>query len=90
LAANNFIAAAGRTDGQMVTMNLSVETGLSSVEEFQALVLKSENGAIVRLGDVANVTLGSQQYDSNVRFDGRDAVYVGIQVAPNANLLTRC
>ncbi|MBM3632519.1 MAG: multidrug efflux protein [Alphaproteobacteria bacterium] len=88
LAANNFIAAAGRTDGQMVTMNLSVETGLSSVEEFRALVVKSQNDTIVRLSDVAKVSLGAQQYDSNVRFDGRDAVYVGIQVAPNANILT--
>ena len=88
LAANNFIAAAGRTDGQMITVSLSAETGLSTVEDFRALVIKSQNGAIIRLSDVANVTLGSQNYDSNVRFDGRDAVYVGIQVAPNANILT--
>jgi multidrug efflux pump len=88
LAANNFIAAAGRTDGQMITVSLSVETGLSTVEEFRALVIKSQNGAIIRLSDVATVTLGAQQYDTNVRFDGRDAVYVGIQVAPNANILT--
>jgi multidrug efflux pump len=88
LAANNFIAAAGRTDGQMVTVDLSVETGLHTVEEFRNLILKSKNGAIVRLGDVANVTLGSQNYNSSVQFDGRDAVYIGIQVAPNANLLT--
>lgn len=88
LAANNYIAAAGRTDGQMVTVNLSVETGISTVEEFRSLILKTNNGSIVRLGDVAKVTLGAQQYDSNVLFDGREAVYVGIQIAPNANLLT--
>ena len=72
----------------MITVSLSAETGLSTVEDFRALVIKSQNGAIIRLSDVANVTLGSQNYDSNVRFDGRDAVYVGIQVAPNANILT--
>lgn len=88
LISNNFIAAAGRTDGQMVTVNVSAETGIHSVDEFRKLVLKSQNGALVRLEDVANVTLGSQNYDTNVRFDGRDAVYVGIQVAPNANILT--
>lgn len=88
LVANNFIAAAGRTDGQMITVSLSIETGLRSVEEFRNLILKSQNGAIVRLGDVANVTLGAQQYNTNVRFDGRDAVYVGIQTASNANILT--
>jgi multidrug efflux pump len=88
LAANNYIAAAGRTDGKMVTVNLSVHTGLSTVEEFRNLNLKAKNGSIVRLRDVAQVSLGSQQYDSNVSFDGRDAVYVGIQIASNANLLT--
>lgn len=88
LAANNFIAAAGRTDGQMITVSLNIETGLRNVDEFRDLILKSENGAIVRLSDVANVTLGAQQYNTNVRFDGRDAVYVGIQVASNANILT--
>ncbi|MGV8949217.1 MAG: efflux RND transporter permease subunit [Candidatus Paracaedibacter sp.] len=88
LTANNFIAAAGRTDGQMITVSLSAETGLSTVEDFRKLIIKSQNGAVIRLSDVANVTLGAQQYDSNVRFDGRDAVYVGIQVASNANILT--
>jgi multidrug efflux pump len=88
LSTKNFIAAAGRTDGQMVTVNLSVETGLQSVDEFKNMVLTSQNGAIVRLSDVSTVSLGAQQYDSNVRFDGRDAVYVGIQTAPNANILT--
>lgn len=88
LALNNFIAAAGRTDGQMITVNLSAETGLHTADEFSNLVLKSQNGAIVRLRDVAKVTLGAQNYDSNVRFDGRDAVYLGIQIATGANLLT--
>ena len=48
---------------------------------------KQQNGAIVRLRDVANVTLRSDDYESRVGFDGKQAVYVGIQVAPAANLL---
>ena len=88
LSNNNYIAAAGRTDGQMVTVNLSADTGLHTVEEFRNLSVRTKNNAIIRLGDVANVTLGSQDYDSTVRFDGRDAVYVGIQIAPDSNLLT--
>ncbi|MBL0941981.1 MAG: efflux RND transporter permease subunit [Alphaproteobacteria bacterium] len=88
LAANNFIAAAGRTDGQMITINLTAETGSHSVEEFRNLVLKSEDGVITRLKDVANVTLGSEDYDTVVHFDGQDAVYIGIKVAPAANYLT--
>jgi len=88
LATNDFISAVGRTKGQMVTVDLTAETGLHSVDEFRNLVLKSQNGANVRLGDVANVTLGSDDYDTAVGFDGQTAVYIGIKVAPSANLLT--
>jgi multidrug efflux pump len=88
LTANDFISAVGRTKGQMVTVDLTAETGLHSVREFRDLAIKSQNNAIVRLGDVANVTLGSDDYDTAVGFDGQTAVYIGIKVAPSANLLT--
>lgn len=87
LSKNDFISAAGRTDGDMVTVNLIADTGLHSVDEFKNLVIKSQNGAIVRLKDVATVSLGAQNYDSSVSFDGKEAVYIGIKVAPAANLL---
>jgi multidrug efflux pump len=87
LAANDFISALGRTQGQMVTVNLTAETGLHSVEEFRNLTIKSVDGAIVRLGDVATVTLGADNYDAAVHFDGKSAVFMSIKVAPNANLL---
>ncbi len=88
LSANNFISAAGRTQGQMVTFDLIANTDLTDLDGFRQLIVKSENGAIVRLKDVANVTLGSENYDSSVLFDGKSAVYVGIKVAPSANILT--
>lgn len=88
LATNDVITAVGRTDGNMITVNLTADTGLSSVAEFRNMVIKSQKGAIIRLGDVANVTLGAQNYDSAVSFSGQKAVYIGIQVAPAANLLT--
>lgn len=88
LANNDFISAAGRTDGQMMTVNLIADTGMHTVDEFKNLIIKSENGAIIRLQDVANVTLGAENYDTAVGFDGQQAVYIGIQVAPSANLLT--
>src|SRR5215831_149468 len=58
LANNDFLSGLGNTKGQMVQVNLTAATSLHSVEEFQNLVLKQANGAIVRLKDVANVTLG--------------------------------
>ncbi|CAN5900659.1 efflux RND transporter permease subunit [soil metagenome] len=87
LTANDYIAGLGTTKGQMVQATLKASTALSSLEEFRNLVLKQEKGAIVRLSDVANVTLGSDDYESEVSFDGQKAVYIGIQVAPAANLL---
>jgi multidrug efflux pump len=88
LAANDYISAIGRTQGQMVTVNLTAETSLHSVDEFENLVVRSQGTNLVRLRDVARVTLGSEDYDTAVGFDGKTAVYIGIKVAPSANLLT--
>ncbi|MDE1968638.1 MAG: efflux RND transporter permease subunit [Alphaproteobacteria bacterium] len=87
LSQNDYISGIGNTKGQMVQINLSASTNLHSVDEFKNLVIKQSGGSIVRLKDVANVTLGADDYDSQVGFDGQRAVYIGIQVAPAANLL---
>ena len=88
LANNDFISAVGRTQGQMVTVNLQADTTLHSADEFRNLVIRAVNGAMVRLGDVAKVVLGSEDYDTDVSFDGDRATYIGVKVAPSANLLT--
>ncbi|MCA0404170.1 MAG: efflux RND transporter permease subunit [Proteobacteria bacterium] len=88
LANNDFISAVGRTDGQTFIQNLTASTNLTNVDQFKKMVLRSQNGAIIRLGDVADVTLGAQNYNSAVSFDGKKAVYIGVIVAPSANLLT--
>lgn len=88
LANNDFISAVGRTDGQMFVQNLTASTDLSTVAQFKQMIIKAQNGAIIRLADVANVELGAQNYNSAVSFDGKKAVYIGIVVAPSANLLT--
>ncbi len=87
LASNDYISGLGNTKGQMVQVNLDASTSLHSLDEFRNLAVKQSNGAIVRLKDVANVTLGADDYESQVGFDGQRAVYIGIQVAPAANLL---
>jgi multidrug efflux pump len=87
LSANNYISGLGNTKGQMVQVDLTASTDLHSLDEFRNLVLKQSGGAIVRLKDVANVSLGFDDYETEVGFDGQRAVYIGIQVAPAANLL---
>jgi multidrug efflux pump len=88
LASNDVIAGIGTTKGQMVQVTLTASTGLHSASEFRNLVIRQSNGGIVRLGDVANVTLGADDYETGVAFDGRQGVYIGIQTVPSANLLS--
>jgi multidrug efflux pump len=87
LAANNYISGAGTTKGQMVQVNLSASTDLHTLDAFRNLVVKQSGPSIVRLKDVATVALGNDDYETEVGFDGQRAVYIGIQVAPAANLL---
>ena len=83
LTQNNYISGLGTTKGQMVQVNLTASTGLHTAKEFANLIIKHADGAIVRLKDVANVTLGADSYETQVAFDGKPAVYIGIQVAPD-------
>lgn len=87
LANNDYISGLGTSKGQMVQVNLTAATNLKSLQEFRDLVVKQVGSANIRLSDVANVTMGSEDYDSAVSFNGQRAVYIGIQVAPDANLL---
>ncbi|AJW98208.1 acrB/AcrD/AcrF family protein [Burkholderia gladioli] len=87
LAANSVIAGLGTTKGQMVQFNLTASTDLHSAQQFRELVVKQVNGGIIRLKDVANVTLGSEDYESGVSYNGKKGVYLGIQLAPSASLL---
>jgi multidrug efflux pump len=87
LSSNDYIAGLGTTKGQMVQVNLTAATNLKSLQEFRDLVIKQAGTSNIKLSDVANVTLGSEDYDSSVGFNGKRAVYIGIQVAPAANLL---
>ncbi|MGA1129791.1 MAG: efflux RND transporter permease subunit, partial [Chthoniobacterales bacterium] len=87
LAGNNYLSAVGQTKGSLVTVNLKANTDLRTAEEFRDLVLRESGGAVVRLKDVADVVLGAEDYDSEVRFSGEKAVFMGIWVLPNANAL---
>ncbi len=87
LAGNNYLSAIGQTKGALVTVNLTANTDLSTPEEFEQLVIRESGGAVIRLRDVADVVLGAEDYDSEVRFSGEQAVFMGIWTLPNANSL---
>ncbi len=87
LAANNYLAAVGSTKGAFVQVNLTANTDLHTAEQFRQLVVRSSNDTIVRLQDVADVELGAEDYDTEVRFSGQTAVFMGIFPLPNANTI---
>ena len=87
LQANNYLAAVGKTKGTMIAVNLVANTDLKTADEFRNLVIRQKSGAIVRLGDVADIVLGAESYDDDVRFSGQKATFMGVWPLPNANTL---
>jgi multidrug efflux pump len=87
LAKNNYLSALGSTKGSMVSVNLVANTDLRNADDFRKMVIKQQNGVVVRLGEIADVQLGAENYDSDVRFNGETATFMGIWVLPTANSL---
>lgn len=87
LAKNNVLAALGRSKGQMVTVDLTAATDVHSLNAFRQLIIRHTPTSVVRLENVANVTLGAESYELSTAFDGKRSVFVGIKVAPDANVL---
>jgi multidrug efflux pump len=87
LANNNFLSAVGHTKGSLIQVNLTANTDLRSAEEFRNLVVRQSGDSLVRLRDVADVVLGAEDYDTEVRFSGEHAVFIGVWPLPNANSL---
>jgi multidrug efflux pump len=85
---NDYISAIGNTKGQMVQVTLTSNTSLHNLKDFRNLVVKQINGSNIRLSDLGEVILGADSYEARVAFDGRNGVFIGIQIAPSANLLS--
>ena len=87
LASNNYLTAVGQTKGSLIQVNLIANSDLHSAEEFKQLVIREQDGAIVRLEDISEIALGAQDYDSSVRLSGQTAVFIEIATLPNANTI---
>jgi multidrug efflux pump len=87
LSANNALAAVGSTKGSMLQVNLTANTDLKTRVEFENLVVRESGSNLVRLRDIADITLGAESYEEDVRFGGKPATFMGIYVLPNANAL---
>ncbi|PYK79797.1 MAG: multidrug efflux protein, partial [Verrucomicrobia bacterium] len=85
LSRNNYLAAVGSTKGSLLQVNLTANTDLHTTDQFKQLVVRQDKGTLLRLGDIADVVLGAEDYNTEVRFSGQKAVFMGIWVLPNAN-----
>jgi multidrug efflux pump len=88
LQANNFQSAPGRVKGLFTVTNVTANTGLTDVEQFRQMVVKAQNGTLVRLKDIATVDLGAKSTDSSVSMNGEHAVFIGVKQSPEGNPLT--
>ena len=76
------------TDQQVINATVSVQSYLQTPEEFKDILLKTDtSGAQVRLGDVADVEIGSENYSVNSLYNGQEAAGLGISLAAGANAL---
>ncbi len=83
LQQNNALSAVGATKGSMISVSLVANTDLKNVEQFRQLVVAEKNGSVIRLADVADVVLGAEDYNTEVKFGGRTATFMGLWVLPN-------
>ncbi|WP_028352605.1 efflux RND transporter permease subunit [Bordetella petrii] len=88
LRANNVQAAPGQLKGADTAINITASTDLTSLDGFRAMVVKrGGDGGLVRLGDIATVEIGGQNYDSSATSSGGRAVMLGISPTPDGNPL---
>ena len=87
LRRNNYLSAVGQIKDWYTTIDLSATTDIDRVEDFRRLVVRKDNGTLVRLDDIARIELGSEDYDSTSWYKGKPAIFIGIEPAPGANPL---
>ncbi|HAC33797.1 MAG TPA: multidrug efflux protein [Gammaproteobacteria bacterium] len=88
LRANNYLSSVGSIESDHVTIDLDADTDISTAREFEQLVIANRDGALIRLGDVARIELGSENLDYLMWYEGDPSVFIAIELAPGANPLT--
>ncbi|WP_370978813.1 efflux RND transporter permease subunit [Agaribacterium sp. ZY112] len=87
LAANNVQSTLGQTKGALTQVNLSANTDLRTIEDFQELIIRRTNQGSILLKQVADVELGAEDYNTVVNHSGNTAIFMGVWVLPTANSL---
>jgi multidrug efflux pump len=84
---NDLVTGVGQTLGGATFINLAVNSGLQTLEQFRALVVRRSGSALVRLGDVARIEFGSDSTNVAVRDGAGSGTLIAVNITPTANLL---
>ncbi len=87
LMSQNLEVPAGRIESSEREFTVLTQTDLNNPEQFEDIVLRNENGYLVRLKDVASVEIGPEEERVIARFSGRSAVALGVVKQSTANPL---
>ena len=87
LQKNNYQAGVGRTKGDYLSIDLTATTDISEVDAFNNLIIRSDEETLVRIRDVAEVSLDAKNFNQTSWYNGHPAIMVGIEAAPGANPL---
>jgi HAE1 family hydrophobic/amphiphilic exporter-1 len=94
LNAQNLQVGAGRLGQQPAPKDQEYQIDLRAISrlkdpsEFENIVLRTENdGTLIKVKDVGRVELGAQDYNSFLRFRGKEAVGLGVTQLPGSNAL---
>jgi multidrug efflux pump len=85
---SNFLSAPGKTENEYVVSSITVRSTLQTPEAFAALPLRSKDGQVVRLRDVARVELAAENTDARITFNGKSGTFLAVFPTPAANPLT--
>lgn len=87
LRSNNYQAAVGSTESDLIRVGLDADTDIADPEQFRNLVVREVDGSLIRLEDIADVELGAENNDQISYYAGSPATYLAIELAPGANPL---
>ncbi|MFT6034140.1 MAG: multidrug efflux pump, partial [Arenicella sp.] len=85
LRANNLIATVGHAENQYQRISLLTDTALSSVADFEQLVVKQGNGMQVYLRDIATISIDEAEGEVTARTDKDTVLYISVWPLPGAN-----
>jgi multidrug efflux pump len=87
IANNNYQTTAGQVRGQYNTFDIDAHTDLENPEDYGAIIVSSGQKGIIRLRDVADISLGAKEIDVLFKLRGQSAVGIGIDGTPQSNPL---